>query len=146
MLMGDGIVIRNCTMETSSENALVIYGPNAVIENNRIIYRLSGGPTSDRKRTAGHRPELRSAVYLRGANQAIVRNNTIDVSRWDRPVSAVAVVESKDVLIEGNRFNTDVTPVVLNGPSSATLKRNEVEGGWFRKKRMLPDAVLQQAN
>lgn len=143
MLMGDGIVIRNCTIEVKAGNALIIYGPNAVIENNRIVYRFNGDPDRDRRRTPGHYPELRSAIYLRGANKAVVRNNTINVSWWDHPVSAVAVVESKDVLIEGNRFNTDVTPVVLSGPSSATLRRNEFEGGWFSKKRMLPDALLR---
>lgn len=147
MLKGDGIIIRNCTIESRAANALVIYGPNATIENNRIVYRHKD-PIPDQNEkdwVPGHYARLRSAIYLRGADRAVVRNNTIDVSRWDRPVSAVAVVESKGVLIEGNRFSTDVTPVVLSGPSSAVLKRNEVEGGWFSKRRMLPDADLQHA-
>jgi hypothetical protein len=147
MLKGDGIVIRNCTIEARANNAIIVYGPNATIENNRIVYRHKDSVSGQGEKdwAPGHYARLRAAIYLRGADRAVIRNNTIDVSRWDRPVSAVAVVESKDVLIEGNRFSTDVTPVMLSGPSSAVLKRNEVEGGWFSKRRMLPDAALQNA-
>ncbi len=147
LLMGDGIVVRNCTIEVEGENALVIYGPHAVIENNRIVYRFSdanpGLITATYLKPAGYHPELRSAIYLRAADNAVVRGNTISVNGWDDPVSAVAVVDSKNVLIVGNRFNRDVTPVVRQGSSSARLRNNEVKEGWLGKYKALPDMDLQ---
>jgi hypothetical protein len=147
LLMGDGVVVRNCTIEVEGENALVIYGPNARIENNRIVYRYRDADSAFsswmKPRDPPPYPDLRSVIYLRAADNAIVRGNTIHVSRWDRPVSAVAVVDSKGVLVEGNQFNTDVTPVVLNGASTATLRRNRIEGGLFDKAQPLADAELR---
>ena len=146
LLMGDGITIRNCTIEVEGEHALVIYGPNALIENNRIVYRYRD-PVSPKARETlkdpSNYPDLHAAIYLRAADNAIVRGNTIHVREEDLPVSAVAVVDSRGVQIEGNKFNTDVTPVVLSGASTAMLKHNEVEGGIISKKRMLPDADLR---
>ena len=146
LLMGDGITIRNCTIEVEGEHALVIYGPNALIENNRIVYRYRD-PLLPRQRATltepSNYPDLHAAIYLRAADNAIVRGNTIHIKEGNRPVSAVAVVDSKGVQVEGNQFNTDVTPVVLSGASTATLKHNEVEGGIFSKKRLLPDAELR---
>jgi hypothetical protein len=147
-LMGDGIVIRNCTIEVEGENALVVYGPNAIIENNHIVYRFSdanpGLVTATYPKAPGRAPEIRSAIYLRKADNAVVRGNTISIDWRDSPVSAVALIDSLNVNVEGNSFNTD-KPVALNGKSSAIMKDNSAKKTvlWMSKTEKLPDGVLE---
>jgi hypothetical protein len=148
LMMGDGITIRNCTIEVEGENALVIYGPNAVIENNRIVYRYSNADphaNPNRQATASY-PEHHAAIYLRAADNAVVRGNTITVSGSDssakEPLSAVAVIDSKGVRVEANQFNLQ-TPVLIHGASSAVLKANQAKVGWLGKQQALPDQELK---
>jgi hypothetical protein len=148
LMMGDGITIRNCTIEVEGENALVIYGPNAVIENNRIVYRYSNADphaNPNRQATASY-PEHHAAIYLRAADNAVVRGNTITVNGSDssakEPLSAVAVIDSKGVRVEANQFNLE-TPVLIHGASSAVLKANQAKVGWLGKQQALPDQELK---
>ncbi len=144
LLMGDGIVVRNCTIEVEGENALVVYGPNAVIENNRIVYRYRDAwpVLSKNSRTPPLYPELHAAIYLRSADSAIVRGNTISVDERDLAISAVAVVDSKGVRIEGNHLNREGQSVRLQGVSSVVFSGNWVKDSLFRSERALPDQVV----
>ena len=151
LLMGDGIIIRNCTIEVEGENALVVYGPNAIIENNRITFRAreidahasTGLPSAVDEAPIGRSPKHRAAIYLRAADNAVVRGNTISIDERDEPVSGVAVIDSHNVLIKGNRFNTDVTPVTRHGSSSVTLMENDVKQGFLGKVTALPNMELR---
>jgi hypothetical protein len=139
MLMGDGIVIRNCTIEVEGENALVIYGPNALIENNRIVFRYRspikpGNPSY---------PVAAAAIYLRAADGARVRGNTIELDSTDSSVAGVAVVDSHGVTVEGNRFNRDSELVVRRGSSTVEFRGNTMKVGWPRKDRLLPDVKME---
>jgi Right handed beta helix region len=133
LMMGDGIVIRNCTIEVENENALIIYGPNALIENNTIVYKFAAG---------NPKTILRTAIYLNRANNAVIRNNTISVDGGEAIASMVAMVDSKDVRIENNLLKGEANAAVVQGTSSAVLKGNRIKEGVFKSERQLPDQTL----
>lgn len=144
-LFGDGIAVRRCRIKVHGNNALLLYGPNAVIENNGIDYEFNDdNPTSMPARDPkppGYQPRIRSAIYLRAAHNAVVRGNTISTGRGEH---AVSLVDSQGVLIEGNTFGRDGGPVLLHGKSSATLRSNRAgRDGLFMRSRKLPDEVLR---
>lgn len=145
LLMGDGITIRHCTIEVEGENAIVVYGPHAVIEDNRIVYRYNNANptivTATYAPTPGHYPQVPAAIYLRAAAGAVVRNNTIEVAG---PVAAtgVALVDSPDARLEGNRFDRAATPYRLVGASQGLrFMGNRSLGGFLRAEAPLPDVV-----
>jgi len=150
LLMGDGITIRHCTIEVEGENAIVIYGPHAVIEDNRIVYRHNNANptlvTATYAPTPGHYPQVPAAIYLRAAEGAVVRNNTIEVAG---PVAAtgVALVDSPNARLEGNRFDRAATPYRLVGASEGLrFTGNRTLGGFLRAEAPLADAAPAAAS
>ena len=139
-LAGDGIVVRNCTIEVNSENALIIMGPNAIIENNTFVFRFVPGLSTVTPAIQSG-PLLRSAIYLHAANDAIIRGNSIKIDQRDAPVSAVSAVDSKGIKLEGNTFNHE-NFVELRGESSATLKNNYIRLSKSSIKKAVPDRTL----
>jgi hypothetical protein len=126
VLAGDGIIIRNCTIEVDSRNALVIYGANAIIENNRIVLHRTKSDSSERSRSA----EQSSAIYLRNADNALVRENSIVVDT-DDDTPMILSVDSKNVHVERNRFNRRSSILLMQGQSSASLIGNLFKEGFF---------------
>ena len=149
LLMGDGIVIRNCTIEVEGENAIVIYGPHALIENNRIVYRHNNANptliTATYPSAPGHYPQVPAAIYLRAADDAVVRGNTIEV-KGQVAAAGIALVDSKNAHMEGNRFGGTDEPLRLVGTSAQVSFTDNVSlGGLLRADKKLPDVVSDVA-
>ena len=139
LLMGEGVVIRNCSIEVDGENALIVYGPHALIEGNRITLRRKM-PKNEGRPTY---PVVPAAIYLRAADGATVRGNTIELEDDTDTMAGVAIVDSGDVLIESNRFNRDTAPVLRRGAASAQFRGNTVKEGRLREERRLPDVEVK---
>jgi len=100
MRMGIGIqgaanVIQHSTIEVADGHAAIyLFGPNQVIENNLIIFR--GKATV----------ESAAAIKLHQADGSIIRNNdiVIESDEGQGPKAAISLIDSKNVLVEGNRF------------------------------------------
>ena len=140
ILSGDGIVVRNCIIEVEGPNALAVFGPNAIIENNTIVYKYVVG----RQRVGALKDStlIRSAIYLHGADNAIIRGNTIKIQAGDLLANAVSAISSKNVRIDGNKFSNNRI-VELLGDSSAILVGNLTKNGLLGGEQIMPDQVLE---
>jgi len=89
-------VIRNSTIEvTDGHVAIYLFGPGNVIENNTIIFH---GQSAF---------ESAAAIKLHQADGTIIRNNDIVIETPPMgkvPAAAIALVNSKGVVIENNRL------------------------------------------
>lgn len=94
IMQGKRNVIRNCKIIGGNET-VNIYGPNLLFEENTIITNITKpGATGN---------EQPVALYLEDAANSIVRNNNIVINGPELPnSSAIALVNSQDVLIENN--------------------------------------------
>jgi hypothetical protein len=95
-MKGSHNIIRNSTIEiTDGHAAIYLFGPGNVIENNTIIFR-------------GHSAfESAAAIKLHQADGTVIRNNdiVIDTPMFGKaPAAAIALVDSKGVVIENNRL------------------------------------------
>jgi len=95
-MKGSHNIIRNSTIEiTDGHAAIYLFGPGNIIENNTIIFR-------------GHSAfESAAAIKLHQADGTIIRNNdiVIDAPMFGKaPAAAIALVDSKGVVIESNRL------------------------------------------
>jgi hypothetical protein len=95
-MKGSHNIIRNSTIEiTDGHAAIYLFGPGNIIENNTIIFR-------------GHSAfESAAAIKLHQADGTIIRNNdiVIDAPMFGKaPAAAIALVDSKGVVIENNRL------------------------------------------
>jgi hypothetical protein len=95
-MKGSHNIIRNSTIEiTDGHAAIYLFGPGNVIENNTIIFR---GQSAF---------ESAAAIKLHQADGTIIRNNdiVIDAPMFGKaPAAAIALVDSKGVVIENNRL------------------------------------------
>jgi hypothetical protein len=95
-MKGSHNIIRNSTIEiTDGHAAIYLFGPGNVIENNTIIFR---GQSAF---------ESAAAIKLHQADGTIIRNNdiVIDAPMFGKtPAAAIALVNSKGVVIENNRL------------------------------------------
>lgn len=89
-----------------------IYGPNTVVEGNTI---------EQTNRTGGRISTY--SVLLRDAKGAVVRNNRIRNSGSSRNTAAVGLIDSADVVLEGNTFVNIQTPVAAIGPGSTFAQK-----------------------
>jgi|GEM_PF-2854863 len=91
-IQGDGTIIRDCLIETDDGNAIWIYGPNAVIENNIIIVH---GRNRLREADAAIRLIQGDGATIRG-NKFIIKDkaNRRGISTFDTGV----------INVEGNTF------------------------------------------
>lgn len=143
LLIGDGMLIRNCTIEVDAEHAIIIFGPNAVIENNRIIYRFDDLGKAD---NLGTSPFIPAAIYLNRSDHSVIRGNSISIEGGEAVVTAVALVDSQDVRIEDNHLKGEANLVVTHGTSRAVLKNNYIKESRFKSERALPDRTLDSAS
>lgn len=110
---GAGNILRDSIIEVDGRVAVFQFGPGAVIENTTFIIHGKGdGKPFD------------AALKLRDAHGAIVRNNTFifEGSIFASAPAAINLLDSKDVLIEGNTFKGFEQKVRVNGDSTYTLK------------------------
>jgi hypothetical protein len=95
-MAGSHNIIRNSTIEiTNGHAAIYLFGPGNVIENNTIIFH---GQSVF---------ESAAAIKLHQADGTIIRNNdiVIDTPMFGKaPAAAIALVDSKGVVIENNRL------------------------------------------
>ena len=106
-MRGGGNVIRNSTIEVDGHTAIVLMGPETVIENNTIIVHGKG----DAK-------PFDAAIKLRDAKGAIVRNNRIvykGLWPFGKAPAAINLLDSTDVTIEGNTVERFEKLVRSNG-------------------------------
>lgn len=110
---GGGNVLRDSVIEVDSRVAVFQFGPHAVIENNTFIVHGKGDKTP-----------FDAVLKLRDADGAIVRNNTFifEGGFLASTPAAINLLDSKDVLIEGNTFKGFEQKVRVNGDSTYTLK------------------------
>jgi len=110
---GGGNVLRDSVIEVDSRVAVFQFGPHAVIENNTFIVHGKGDKTP-----------FDAVLKLRDADGAIVRNNTFifEGGFLASAPAAINLLDSKDVLVEGNTFKGFEQKVRVNGDSTYTLK------------------------
>lgn len=110
---GGGNILRNSVVAVDSSTAAVLFGPGAIVENNTIIIHGKG-----------EHGDFDAALKLRDAHGAVVRNNAF-VYRgglFSNAPAAINLLDSRDVLIEGNTFKGFKLPVRANGATTYTMK------------------------
>jgi parallel beta helix pectate lyase-like protein len=127
VLGGGNNTIRNSTIEVDGHTAIFNYGPNPIIENNTIIIYGKGRTNL---RTSDDAVELmKGAIKLRDAKGGIIRNNKIIYKGgflgFGKAPVAINLLDSKDVIIEGNTIEGFESLVRENGDTSFTEKNNK---------------------
>lgn len=118
--------IRNSTIEVDDNTAIYLMGQYPVIENNTIIIHSNkNGDTETQKK---YNIQIKDgAIKLRDAKGGIIRNNRIiykgGLFSGKAPV-AINLLDSKDVLIEGNTIEGFENLVRENGDTSYTENNN----------------------
>lgn len=112
-LGGRNNVLRDSVIEVEGRVAVFQFGPGATIENNTFIVRGKGDRTA-----------FDAALKLCDAHGAIARNNTFifEGGLFASAPAAINLLDSKDVLVEGNTFRSFEQKVRVNGDSTYTLK------------------------
>jgi hypothetical protein len=152
-ISGSGNIIRNSTIEVDGHTAIYMYGSNPIIENNTIIIHGNGerefylkgrgyekipngkNPNgSTRFDYVWHKGEkaniLSAPIKLRDAKGGIIRNNRIiykgGLFSGKAPV-AINLLDSKDVVIEGNTIEGFENLVRENGDTSYIESNNTIK-------------------
>jgi parallel beta helix pectate lyase-like protein len=120
--------IRNSTIEVDDNTAIYLMGQYPIIENNTIIIHSNkNGDTETQKK---YNIQIKDgAIKLRDAKGGIIRNNRIIYKGGVFSVKAPAAInllDSKDVLIEGNTIEGFDKLVRENGDTSYTEKNNKI--------------------
>lgn len=118
--------IRNSTIEVDDNNAIYLMGQYPVIENNTII--IHSNKNNDTEAQKKYNIQIKDgAIKLRDAQGGIIRNNRIiykgGLFGGKAPV-AINLLDSKDVLIEGNTFEGFERLVRENGDTSFAENNN----------------------
>ena len=118
--------IRNSTIEVDDNTAIYLMGQYPVIENNtNIIHSNKNGDTETQKK---YNIQIKDgAIKLRDAKGGIIRNNRIiykgGLFGGKAPV-AINLLDSKDVIIEGNSIEGFESLVRENGDTSYSENNN----------------------
>lgn len=139
VLEGEGNIIRNCVIESEGEAAVVVIGPNNIVENNRIILAEPGSRRKGLSSFFSRKPEgakgkpnpepIRTAILLREASGTRVSGNTIEVAGPSETRHAVYVRDaSKDVVIEGNRMTGVSKAAWIDANVTLVERNNQVPG------------------
>jgi hypothetical protein len=91
-IQGRGTVIRDCVIETDAGNAIWIFGPGAVIENNTIIVHGSNLAR-----------EADAPIRLIQGDGAVIRNNKI-VLRGNANKRGISTFDTGPIMVENNTF------------------------------------------
>lgn len=93
VVQGSGTVIRDCVIETDGHNAIYLFGPDSVIENNLIIVNGVG-------------PKLMAdaPIRLHHGDNTIIRNNKI-IYKGESSSHGITLISSKNVEIDNNELS-----------------------------------------
>jgi hypothetical protein len=121
--------IRNSTIEVDDNTAIYLMGQYPVIENNTII--IHSNKNKDTETQKKYNIQIKGgAIKLRDAQGGIIRNNRIIYKGGffggKAPV-AINLLDSKDVLIEGNTIEGFDKLVRENGDTSFTESNNTIK-------------------
>ena len=141
ILEGDGNTIRNCIIESNGRAAIMMAGPNGLIEGNTII--LNNRPfskirpiTFDKFMEGIYNPvEIyriiqtnriqKAAIVSHQADNTLIRNNKILVKdESERRMGLYIDNNSENINIIGNEFIDIKNPVVLVNGSAAVVENN----------------------
>ncbi|GAC1421129.1 MAG: hypothetical protein NVSMB6_22780 [Burkholderiaceae bacterium] len=114
-MKGASNIIRNSTIEVEDGHAAIyLFGPNQLIENNIIIFKGKAAV------------ESAAAIKLHQADGTIIRNNDIIIesSGEDAPKAAISLIDSKNVVVEGNRIYGIKTLMYAWDDKSMIIDRN----------------------
>jgi nitrous oxidase accessory protein NosD len=118
-MSGTGNVLRNNVIEVESATAAYLYGPGSVIEGNTfIVHQTKGEPAA-----------TLAILKLRDAHGAVIRNNRFIVKGVfvGKAEAAINLLESKNVVIEGNTIEGAKTLVRKDAASTTLEKGNGVK-------------------
>ena len=101
VMAGSDNVVRNNTIEVDGRTAVYLYGPRSLVEGNTFIVHMD----------PRDKAPLPAILKLRDADGSIIRNNRFIVKRRglfrkkeEEPQAGINLLESNEVLIEGNVF------------------------------------------
>lgn len=121
IMAGSDNVVRNNTIEVDGRTAVYLYGPRSLVEGNTFIVHMD----------PRDKAPLPAILKLRDADGSIIRNNRFIVKRGGlfrktdaEPQAGINLLESRDVLIEGNVFEDVALPVRKDAASTATERGN----------------------
>lgn len=119
LMSGAGNTIRNSTLEVDGHTAVYLYGAKQLIENNTFIVRLK----------PGHEGHLPAMLKLRDAHGSVIRNNRFIVKGLfaGQAEAAINLLESTDVLIEGNTVEGAKTLVRKDAASTTVEQGNSLK-------------------
>lgn len=122
-------IIRNSTIEVDDNTAIYLMGQYPVIENNTIIIHSS--KSGDAETQKKYNIQIKDgAIKLRDAKGGIIRNNRIiykdGLFSGKAPV-AINLLDSKDVVIEGNTIEGFDKLVRENGDTSYIESNNTIK-------------------
>jgi hypothetical protein len=123
-MKGAANIIRNSTIEiTDGHTAIYLFGPNQLIENNIIIFKGKAAV------------ESAAAIKLHQGDGSIIRNNDIIVESRDddAPKAAISLIDSKNVIVEGNRIYGINTLVKNWDDKSNSIEKNNEFRSLFRR-------------
>ena len=141
ILEGDGNTIQNCIIESNGRAAIMMAGPNGLIEGNTII--LDNRPfskirpiTFDKFMEGIYNPVdiyriiqtnriQKAAIVLHQADNTLIRNNKILVKdESERRMSIYIDNNSKNINIIGNEFANIKKLIILVNGSTAVVENN----------------------
>ncbi|WEM01582.1 right-handed parallel beta-helix repeat-containing protein [Delftia tsuruhatensis] len=125
IMAGSDNVVRNNTIEVDGRTAVYLYGPRSLVEGNTFIVHMD----------LRDKAPLPAILKLRDADGSIIRNNRFIVKRSglfrkkeEEPQAGINLLESKDVVIEGNVFEQVALPVRKDAASTTTESGNISKG------------------
>jgi adenylate cyclase class IV len=122
--------IRNSTIEVDDNTAIYLMGQYPIIENNTII--IHSNKNNDTFTQKQYNIQIKDgAIKLRDAKGGIIRNNRIIYKGgflgFGKAPVAINLLDSKDVLIEGNTIEGFDKLVRENGDTSYTESNNTIK-------------------
>lgn len=144
MLEGEGNIVRNCIIESNGRAAIMMAGPNGLIENNIIVLSnklmpglapFTFGKLMEGRYNPGYIYRLlqegrtpKAAIVLHQGNGTVIRSNRIEVEGKSEIRHNIYITDaSKDVRVEGNTIVSNVDPVTFVKGSTAILRDNVFE-------------------
>lgn len=119
IMAGSDNVVRNNSIEVDGRTAVYLYGPRSLVEGNTFIVHMD----------PRDKAPLPAILKLRDADGSIIRNNRFIVKRRglfgkqeEVPQAGINLLESRDVVIEGNVFEQVALPIRKDA-ASTTLER-----------------------
>ena len=139
LIDGSNNVIRNNRIVVDSATAIDAQGPGELIENNLIQVR--GDPRMSPGLDPGRETQASAAIRLIQADGAVVRNNQVrllDGGRQDPLPSAIELVASREVSIEGNSMRGMEAVVSADADSTYREAGNRLQVCPAAGERFLP--------